>query len=77
MSGVERVFPGARAGTECIDLGSIKRKGCQVRGESKEGLQPPGSLVHLLAYPCALSWTSSKPQKLTYLASQRSPFFLV
>lgn len=77
MSGVERVFPGARAGTECIDLGSIKRKGCQVRGESKEGLQPSGSLVHLLAYPCALSWTSSKPQKLTYLASQRSPFFLV
>lgn len=37
MSGVERVFPGARAGTECSDLGSIKRKGCQVRGESKEG----------------------------------------
>lgn len=31
MSGVERVFPGARAGTGCIDLGSMKRKGVSER----------------------------------------------
>lgn len=33
MSGVGRVFPGARVGTECMGLESIKGKGSQLRAE--------------------------------------------